>query len=192
MPNPDQAPAIQKAVLRKAMRARLAAELHDRAGKSAAICAALARHPAYLQARTVALFDAMPSEPDLGLLWEMAARRFVYPRVDGEGLILIEVSDQADLIPSSSGLRYREPAHLPERVVEPAAIDLVITPGLAFTRTGLRLGRGGGYYDRLLAALSPHTVTLGVCFELQVVPEIPAEEHDIALDGAITELGGII
>jgi 5-formyltetrahydrofolate cyclo-ligase len=170
------------------MRGRLSTELHDRSGKSAAICAALAWHPAYLRARTVAVFDAMPNEPDLGPLWTIAPRRFVYPRVHGVGLILIEVPDQAALIPSSSGPRYREPAHLPERLVEPAAIDLIITPGLAFTRAGLRLGRGGGYYDRLLATLSPPTVKLGVCFELQIVPQLPAEPHDIRLDAVITEL----
>jgi len=188
MPDAD-APLLDKSALRRQLRARLAAELGDRDAKSAAICAALLRHPAYRQARTVALFDAMASEPDLGPLWggKEEGRRFVYPRVEGERLVLIEVPDRSALVPAGPGFRFREPALIPERIVDPAAVDLVLTPGLAFTRAGLRLGRGGGFYDRLLASLSPHTAKLGVCFELQIVSAIPTEPHDLPLDAVITE-----
>jgi 5-formyltetrahydrofolate cyclo-ligase len=64
---------------------------------------------------------------------------------------------------------------------------VILVPGVAFTRAGQRLGRGGGYYDRLLSALPAKAVRLGVCFELQIVDELPSEPHDMRVDGVVTE-----
>ena len=60
-----------------------------------------------------------------------------------------------------------------------------IVPGLAFTRTGGRLGYGGGWYDRLLAAADPAAVLLGVAYPFQMVEELPSEPHDIRLTGVV-------
>ena len=59
---------------------------------------------------------------------------------------------------------------------------MVLVPGVAFTRTGHRLGRGGGYYDRLLSTLPETVIRIGVCHEIQVVEEIPIEVHDAVMD----------
>jgi 5-formyltetrahydrofolate cyclo-ligase len=67
------------------------------------------------------------------------------------------------------------------------AIDLVLVPGVAFDPNGHRLGRGGGYYDRMLAAC-PGT-RIGLAFECQLVPHVPTEPHDIAMDLLVTETG---
>lgn len=65
--------------------------------------------------------------------------------------------------------------------------DVIIVPLVAFTRDGHRLGRGGGWYDQLLA-MQPATHKVGLAYELQRVPQLPIEPHDIALSTIITEL----
>lgn len=61
----------------------------------------------------------------------------------------------------------------------------VVVPGLAFDERGGRLGYGGGFYDRFLAA-HPHVVTVGVGYDFQVVEEVPLEPHDVRLDRVLT------
>ena len=74
-------------------------------------------------------------------------------------------------------------AALPE-----TAYDLIIVPLVAFTHDGHRLGRGGGWYDRLLA-VQPHAQKIGLAYEQQLVPKIPIERHDVTLDAVFTEAG---
>ena len=65
-------------------------------------------------------------------------------------------------------------------------IELVVVPGLAFNHECLRLGRGGGYYDRLLPGLSTGTRTIGICFDEQLVDDIPVEAWDQPVDEVLT------
>jgi 5-formyltetrahydrofolate cyclo-ligase len=74
---------------------------------------------------------------------------------------------------------------------EPAVPDFLLVPLLAFDRRGHRLGYGGGFYDRTLAAL-PGRYALGVAYAAQEVPEVPADETDMALDAVATDDGVII
>lgn len=71
-------------------------------------------------------------------------------------------------------------------VVEP---DLIIMPLLGFDKHGTRLGYGGGYYDRTLAAMSKTARLIGLAYAGQEVPEIPREAHDVPLDAIVTEAG---
>jgi len=64
-------------------------------------------------------------------------------------------------------------------------IDIAIIPGIAFDREGHRLGRGKGYYDKLLPSL-PHCKKIGVCFPFQLVDQVPTDLHDITMDKVIT------
>jgi 5-formyltetrahydrofolate cyclo-ligase len=74
--------------------------------------------------------------------------------------------------------------------VEPAIIDFVLVPGLAFDRRGGRLGYGGGFYDKLLAdGLSPCAWVVAGAFECQMVEKVPADEHDMPMDVVVTENG---
>lgn len=63
--------------------------------------------------------------------------------------------------------------------------DVTIVPGLAFTRTGHRLGQGGGYYDRYLAQ-HPATYKFGICLEEQLADELPCVLHDVYMDEVVT------
>jgi 5-formyltetrahydrofolate cyclo-ligase len=62
--------------------------------------------------------------------------------------------------------------------------DVTIVPGLAFTRTGHRLGQGGGFYDRYLAQ-HPATYKIGLCFNEQLDEAVPSDEHDIVMDEVV-------
>jgi 5-formyltetrahydrofolate cyclo-ligase len=66
-------------------------------------------------------------------------------------------------------------------------IDLIVVPDLAFSRDGHRLGRGGGFFDRLLAGPGAAAYKLGVCFDFQLLESIPIEPHDIVMDTVVTE-----
>ena len=66
-------------------------------------------------------------------------------------------------------------------------LELVVVPGLGFDRNGHRLGRGAGFYDRFLAQPRLHAATCGLAIEEQVVPEIPAEPHDLRLEMLATD-----
>lgn len=70
-------------------------------------------------------------------------------------------------------------------VVESASVGIVLVPGLVFSLAGDRLGWGKGYYDQLLASLGGTFV--GVTLERRVVPDVPAESHDVAMDMLVTE-----
>lgn len=72
---------------------------------------------------------------------------------------------------------------------EDSAKTLILVPGLAFTRTGQRLGRGKGFYDRFLAQCNPeHCIFMGVCYQCQLVEQLPTEETDIPLDFLLTPM----
>lgn len=68
-----------------------------------------------------------------------------------------------------------------KRFVRLDELDLVVVPGVAFDRKGNRLGRGKGYYDRLLKRLSPKTYSIGIAFDFQILPSIPSTDNDISV-----------
>ncbi len=159
-----------------------------RADASAAIAGLVERLPELEAVGTALVYGAMPDEVDVGpLSAALRARgvRLALPRVDGKRLTLHWHEDDAPLQAGSFGLT--EPA--PEApAADPAEIDLVIVPGVAFDAACNRLGMGAGYYDRLLADM-PHAVTVGVAFDEQVVDEVPCEAHDRPLDAVVTPSG---
>ncbi len=76
----------------------------------------------------------------------------------------------------------------PEKKVNVAELDLIMVPGVAFDRTGARMGHGFGYYDKLLQHARPDTPLIALAFECQLFPEIPTQEHDIFMDKIVTEM----
>ena len=159
-----------------------------RAEKSARLCTAIAESPAWRNARTVAIFAPQPREPDVELLWmHGGGKSFAYPCVVEDRLDLFRVTSLHELAPGAFGVR--EPRSKIEDAVAPETLDLILVPGVAFTRDGERLGRGGGFYDRLLASLPAQTCTVGVCFDAQLLPELPIEMHDQRVHFLATESG---
>ena len=74
-----------------------------------------------------------------------------------------------------------------DRKVEPASLDLVLAPGLAFDHDGGRLGQGGGYYDRLLTQLPASTPVVALAFDCQITDQVPTTAHDIPVHRIVTE-----
>ena len=170
---------MTKSELRKAIRVRLAAlPFEAKAEKSAAICLAISQTPQWHEARTVAFFSPLPEEPNIDLLWAVLGKRTVcYPRVDGDNLVFLRVPNREALL-ESARWNLLEPPHRDEHVVAVGDIDLFFVPGMAFASDGRRMGRGKGYYDRLLAQPAFHAPTFGICFSEQLVPHLPTEDHD--------------
>ena len=86
------------------------------------------------------------------------------------------VHDFAQLRPAAFGLREPDPDRT--TVADMGSLDLVVVPGVAFTRGGDRLGRGAGYYDRFLAALPSHVVTAAILFACQLRDRLPIGAND--------------
>ncbi|MDX2039044.1 MAG: 5-formyltetrahydrofolate cyclo-ligase [Isosphaeraceae bacterium] len=128
---------------------------------------------------------AFPEEFDLGAMQAHVldrGARLILPRVDRRArrLRLFEVADPGrDLVPGALGIP--EPADSC-RVVDPGEVAWVLVPGLAFDRWGTRLGRGAGYYDRLLPELPVETRRVSLCFRVQWVDRLPKEPHDAPVD----------
>ena len=125
-------------------------------------------------------------------LWPLAAvaaaagKRVGLPRYDAalSGYAPCEIQDfSRDLAAGRYGIR--EPAvHCGKLPLN--RLDLMLVPGVAFDLQGRRLGRGKGYYDRMLAAF--HGVTCGVAFEQQIVHAIPVAPHDVPVNCLLTPL----
>lgn len=101
-------------------------------------------------------------------------------------IILSHVIDfERDLEKGFKGLI--EPKKETLRPVSSDESDLILVPGLAFTKAGHRLGYGGGYYDRFLAGISKNIPKVALAFELQIVDTLPVESYDIPMDFILTE-----
>jgi 5-formyltetrahydrofolate cyclo-ligase len=73
-----------------------------------------------------------------------------------------------------------------EKCLRLADLDLIIVPGLAFDKSGNRLGRGKGYYDRFLSKLPSDTQSVGLAFDFQILPFVPTTEHDVSVTRVIS------
>jgi 5-formyltetrahydrofolate cyclo-ligase len=105
-------------------------------------------------------------------------KRLLLPRVDGDDIVVVDGAGPMER--SRIGVEEPTGPALPIEIVE-----FVIVPGLAFTLDGLRLGYGGGYYDRFLPK-TEHTPNVGVCFTEQLLDTLPAEPWDIRVQQVVS------
>ncbi len=181
-----------KATLRQTLRERLRAlDEPTRAAASAKIAAHVLKHcGGGAAAQTWALFGGLRNEPDLvtHLLPSLLERgvRVCFFHIEQEALLPCAVRSVEDLKRGTMNV-WEPQAHCAP--VPVAELDVILVPGLAFTRTGARLGRGGGYYDRLLARPECLARRLAVAFEAQIIEDIPCEAHDQRVPQIITESG---
>lgn len=150
---------------------------------SSRIMSRIASDPHFMAADTVLAYMAIPGEVPLDTAfrdWMEAGKRIILPVVDGEGLILRQY-DPGCLTPGYRGIMEPSAA---SPSVNPSEIRFALVPGVAFTPDGMRLGRGKGFYDRLLPQLD--CPKAGVCFPFRILPELPADPWDARLDEVIT------
>ncbi len=176
--------------LRSQMRTMLRSiNANERLTRSAAAVRHLLASAVWRDARVVFTFLSLPHEVDTTGIVEAAwaeRRRVLVPRIDPSTstMIPIEITSWSDCLPGFRGIL--EPVG--KDAVAPRTIDLVLVPGLAFDLAGGRLGQGGGYYDRFLAAPEVRALTCGLCFQGQVVEVVPTESHDRRMDFLVTDL----
>jgi len=159
-----------------------------RAEASEAVCRNIAALPEYASARTVFAYYPMGSELDPRPLLEKAlceGKTVALPKVMGrERMAFYPVTSWDSLLPGPFGLR--EPESGGDEIL-PQTGDLILVPCLLFSREGQRVGYGGGYYDRWLAAHGEGAAMI-VAFSAQEAAITP-EAHDVALRRIATEKG---
>ncbi|MEM7145399.1 MAG: 5-formyltetrahydrofolate cyclo-ligase [Verrucomicrobiota bacterium] len=183
---------MDKATLRRESLTTLKAlSPEDRARLSQAINKTLTQHPAVANAHTIAVFDPLPTEPDLNpfidhLRSTRPDTQVAYPRCHDDHLHFHLVASTKNLFPVPNR-RFREPNPETCPHIDPTTLDLILVPGLAFSPTSLaRLGRGGGYYDRLLATPNLSATTIGIAFPCQLQESIPTDPHDQTVMSLVT------
>ncbi len=113
----------------------------------------------------------------------------------GDGAMVTRTNEDASLtIHPVSSQRERHPYGFEQPIAgsltfDPETIDVALVPGLAFDNTGTRLGRGAGYYDRLLVRLRPGATIVGVAPEAVIGIELPREAHDVPMTHLAGESG---
>jgi 5-formyltetrahydrofolate cyclo-ligase len=190
--SPPSSPSglAEKATLRRA--ARAARDALSASARADAARAAAARLDAEVLARLpagalVVLYAAKGSEVDTTAVAEAALRRglvLAYPRVlVGDRELAFHRAGPGDLAPGVFGIP--EPAATAP-AVDPHTAALVVLPGLAFDRTGVRLGWGQGHYDATFAGAD--VLRVGLAYESQLVDHLPADEHDVHVHLIATDL----
>lgn len=180
--------AESKEELRRAL--RIAAEVvheFELAKESRSICEAIQTLEIWDTARNILLFSPTPAEPDVLPLAANGLRlskNVAFPRFDQRnGTYRAALVDDPvhQMEPGKFGILEPVPecAELP---IE--STDLILVPGLGFDRCGWRLGRGAGFYDRLLA--TTNGTRIGVAFNWQIAEEIPHEPHDVRMNWILT------
>lgn len=177
---------MKKHVLRRAIgekkRAMTAAEIEK---KSARLAEKLFETDAYRRAKSLYAYLSFNQEVRTEPIIRRAradGKRVAVPKVAAGEMRFIWIDESAVLEKSAFGV--------PEPAADgPAADDaaaLVLVPGLAFTPAGHRVGYGGGYYDRWLAAHPGHP-TVALCYDYQLTDELEAEAHDVPVDRILTD-----
>ena len=140
-------------------------------------------HPLFIQATRVLMFHSLKDEVDTHDLIARykGLKTIILPTVVGDELELHIYDATSTTREGAFHIQESCGPVLPES--EYGTIDLAIIPGVAFDLNGNRLGRGKGYYDRLLPKLSCHTI--GICYPYQLIDEVPHEPHDVPVDEII-------
>jgi 5-formyltetrahydrofolate cyclo-ligase len=172
-------PHESKPALRRVLRTTRP-DLQSQLGQSSEIRDALRNWLSHHPARVIACFASIPGEPMLlPLLLDLPDRKWVLPRVDGETMTFHFVAPSVTALQSGAFGIAEPPADSPVCPIED--IELFLCPGMAFTSSGKRLGRGKGFYDRTLAVSDSESVRVGVCFREQIHPELPTDPHDLPM-----------
>lgn len=173
----------QKKAVRKQMKELRESTSESQAAESESIARHIMQLPQWQNADTVLLYHSIKGEVDTSLLLAQSGKRLVLPVIVGEDLVLKEYSEDR-LTAGYKGIM--EPSEdCP--TVDPSEIQLALIPGVAFDAGYHRLGRGKGFYDRLLPLLDCPVIGMG--FSWQVIDTVPVESHDIVLSGVVTPDG---
>jgi len=158
--------------------------------KSSLIANNLINFYKYQQSEKIMLYVSTKKEVQTQYIFNSAKRdhKDVFiPLIDKEKRDLIPslIYDLSELTQSCLGIP--QPKKEFARIFSPKILEMVIIPGIAFTKKGQRLGRGGGYYDRFLKKLRKRTCLVGLAFEIQIADNLPIDSNDMPVQYIITE-----
>ena len=158
------------------------------AEQSAIILAHLEQLPSFVAAKAVLIYYPTHNEVDLLPLIKKYKREktFLFPVVHRQSMDACPYEGNAKM--------HRGQFNIPEPTTEPykEPIDLIILPGVGFDKHGNRLGQGGGYYDRFLAAGHKQSVLVAVAYDFQLVEKVPTNRRDKKMDYIILPTKGVI
>ena len=163
--------------------------LADLASRAHAVSDLLMTAPEVRRAATVAAYVSVGREPGTGVLLDAlraAGKRVILPLLQPDNDLDWAAYTDAEGL-ASAGRGLLEPTGPPLGAEAIATADVVVVPGLAVDHTGLRLGRGGGSYDRALGRVPVGTFTCVVLNDDEVLDVVPAAAHDRRVTAAVTE-----
>lgn len=177
---------MDKQELRRQIRAaKKAVPFCEKLQRSLAIMRQVEEMPEFIAADTVLLYWSMEDEvqtQDFVRKWYQK-KQILLPCVDGDDLILRQFTGM-DCMKSGEQFGIGEPCGKAYTTLE--KIDMIIVPGVAFDKQNNRMGRGRGFYDRMLKS-TPNAYKVGVAFNFQVLDSIPTEPFDVPMDKIISE-----
>ena len=147
---------------------------------SNAVFTKLVKLQVWNNAKNILLYHSLPDElQTVTFLEQIKGKNIFLPKVVGDSLIVLPYSKN-EL--QKGAFSILEP--LGNLDIKPNYLDLIIIPGIAFDKDLNRLGRGKGYYDKLLKQSNAYKI--GVCYDFQLIEKIPTEKHDVKMDMIIT------
>lgn len=177
---------MDKPTLRKQIRAaKKAVPFCEKLSRSKTILKQVEALPQFQSARTILLYWAMDDEvqtQDFVNRWYLD-KTILLPCVDGDNLLLRPYQGP-EMMQAGEQFGIGEPTG--EIFTDYDSIDLIIVPGVAFDRHNNRMGRGRGFYDRLLKT-TPNAYKIGIAFDFQLFDEIPTEPFDVPMNTVISE-----
>ncbi|MBQ5414224.1 MAG: 5-formyltetrahydrofolate cyclo-ligase [Schwartzia sp.] len=181
----------EKRIFRKtALEKRRALSNTERTNHSSMIQKLLFDFSVFREAKRIFAFASMPDEVQTNeILAGMleAGKEVAIPLITGpRKMEAAAFSDMADLVPEKYGILTVKPEK--RRILDPSELDFVLVPGVAFSKNGIRLGMGGGYYDDFLKRASS-AYRLAVVYGCQVFDTVPQEPWDEQVDAILTEKG---
>ena len=193
---------MAKSVLRKQVKSEVSRlSMEERARQSRVVTQRLLALPQYQQSQRVSIYLNMPDEIQTGDIVAdllQAGKQCFIPRYESSSsrMDMVRLHSLADLasLPTTKW-NIQQPAMSEEReeALQTGGLDLILMPGLAFSRSGHRLGRGRGYYDRYLVrcreAQQRPPVTVALVFREQIVEDVPVEGTDVPVDVVLCEDG---
>ena len=182
-----------KNILRKEIKRRLAGmPIGQKETESARVASKLFAMKEFQESTRISLYMSMPNEVDtygiMGKIFELNKRCFI-PHYIGPVMKMVELSSVFDYeaLPVTSW-NIKQPSDDDNRAdaLETGGLDLIVAPGLGFTKEGARLGRGKGYYDSYITKCKKlqlqGPVTIALAFSVQMCDSVPISEHDMIID----------
>ena len=175
---------MDKSEIRAEVRRRIKElSTEDRSLSATKIFTQIEQNSNFTQAECIALFASMKDEVSTEYAfkaWRAMGKRIVVPRVEGDIMRFYDYSPERM---QTGAFGIEEP--IGDKEVSAEEIDLIIVPARAFTHSGERLGRGGGFYDKYMSLSGFRAYKIGIAYSIQIFDSLPCDAHDIKVNEVV-------